>query len=57
VCRRSERRSGLWEFASVVATVAEQEVAEGLQRHGMCPPLLKAWLAKDIVQVGSCAHG
>ncbi len=53
--RRSER-TGLWEFASVVAAVAEEEVFEGLQCHGMCPPLLKSWLAKDIVQVGSSAQ-
>lgn len=39
----------------MVAAVAEEEVSEGLQRHGMCPPLLKSWLAKDIVQVGSSA--
>ncbi|CAL5218398.1 g73 [Coccomyxa viridis] len=48
-------RTGLWEFAGVVAAVAEEEVTEGLQQHGMCPPLLKSWLAKDIVHVGSSA--
>lgn len=53
LCRAE--RAGLWEFARVVAAVAEEEVSEGLQRHGMCPPLLKSWLAKDIVQVGSSA--
>ena len=52
---RSERRAGLWEFSSVVPNVAEEEVWEALQRHSMCPPLLKNWLAKDIVHVGSYA--
>ena len=49
-------RTGLWEFAGAVAAVAEEEVSEGLQQHGMCPPLLKSWLAKDIVHVGSSAE-
>ncbi|EIE26129.1 hypothetical protein COCSUDRAFT_40278 [Coccomyxa subellipsoidea C-169] len=52
---RSERRSGLWEFSGVVARVEEPEVALALQQRGQCPPLLKNWLAKDIVHVGSYA--
>lgn len=52
---RAEWRSGLWEYAGVAAMVAECEAAEGMQRHGSCPPLLKNWLAKDIVHVGSYA--
>jgi hypothetical protein len=53
---RSERRSGLWEFSGVVARVEEPEVAQALQQRGQCPPLLKNWLAKDIVHVGSYAN-
>ncbi len=52
---RSERRAGLWEFSGVVARVEEAEVAQALNQHGQCPPLLKNWLAKDIVHVGSYA--
>lgn len=55
LCRTE--RTGLWEFAGVVAAVAEEEVSEGLHQHSMCPPLLKSWLAKDIVHVGSSAGG
>ena len=39
----------------MVSLVAECEVAEGMRRHSSCPPLLKNWLAKDIVHVGSYA--
>ena len=52
---RAERRTGLWEYAGVVSLVAECEVAEAMKHHSSCPPLLKNWLAKDIVHVGSYA--
>ncbi|KAK9830634.1 hypothetical protein WJX81_007243 [Elliptochloris bilobata] len=42
-------RGALREFAPVEARAAHQEIEAGLARHASCPPLLKAWLAHEVV--------